>query len=286
VPVLTGLSIFSDARYREAAGPLFDSEEVEAVEWSVDGWNAPSLPQETVACLKIFGEQDKLIAHGIHYPLLAVDANDLRAAWLEKLKQDVQVHRYCGLSVHFGFATGWEIIEGAPLPVPYCPEAVALGKKTLQTLAKTAGCRVGIENLALAFSKQDVLEQGRFIEELLHDVDGYLLLDLHNIYCQSVNFGIPMLDLVKTYPLARVLEIHVSGGSWSEHGGQQVRRDTHDGRLPDALLEALPAVMALCPNLRFIFLEKLPHSFESDDDVIGFQQDYRRLKETVHHARR
>jgi hypothetical protein len=144
---------------------------------------------------------------------------------------------------------------------------------------------VGIENLALAFSRQDVEDQGRFIDALLREVDGYLLLDLHNIYCQSENFGVPVIDLVKTYPLGRVLEIHVSGGSWSEHGGAKVRRDTHDGRAPEAVFEALPAVLPLCPKARFVIFEKLPGSFQDSADAAGFREDYLRMKSQVNLAK-
>ena len=119
---------------------------------------------------------------------------------------------------------------------------------------------------------------------MLSPVNGYLLLDLHNVYCQSVNFGVPMMDMVKTYPLDLVEEIHLSGGSWSEHAGSKVRRDTHDGRLPQEIVDILPTVIALCPKLKFVLFEKLPGSFESDADAAGFREDYLRMKAAVQHG--
>lgn len=284
---LTGLSIFGDARYLDAARPLFSGGEVEAVEWSVDSWSMEEAQDEIDALLRRYSGAGRLIGHGIQYPVLSSRADKLRASWLKRLKPAVKPYDYAGISVHFGFATGGNIIEGAPLPVPLCAEALATGKKALAALAKTVDCRVGIENLALAFSKRDVAEQGVFIAEMLRDVDGYLLLDLHNIYCQSVNFGVPILDLARTYPLERVLEIHVSGGSWSQHGAKRakVRRDTHDGRVPEEVFEALPAVLALCPKARFVIFEKLPQSFKTKADAEGFRADFRRMKTTVTRAK-
>lgn len=281
---LCGLSIFGDARYRDAARPLFDAGEVEAVEWSVDSWEAGDPHPETSSILKSFGGRNALIGHGVHYPVLAAKPDDLRGQWLGKLAEDVKQYSYNGLSVHFGFATGWELAEGAPLPVPLCDRSLSLGVAALKELAMVAPCRIGLENLALSFSKAEALEQGRFIDRLLEPVDGYLLLDLHNIYCQSHNFGVPMAEMAKTYPLHRVIEIHVAGGSWSDHGNAVVRRDTHDGRVPQEVLAALPAVMELCPKLECVMLEKLPFSFTNDDDAENFRADFRRMKTAVRHG--
>ena len=275
--LLSGVSIFGDARYRDAARPLFEGGEVEAIEWTTDQWRIGYDDAETTSWLKRYGESGKLIAHGLDYPVLDAGADDLRSKWLSHLAKDVTQRNYCGLSVHFGFSTGWEIGEGAPLPVPYCAEALGVGIRAMKQLQDVAKCRVGLENLALAFSKQDVVDQGRFIAELLGPVDGYLLLDLHNIYCQSENFGMPMVEIAKSYPLHRVLEFHVAGGSWSDHGGKHIRRDTHDGRVPDEVLDALPAIAALCPHARFALLEKLPQSFTSAADDEIFRDDFRRL---------
>lgn len=279
--LLAGLSIFGDARYRDAARPLFDSGDVEAIEWTTDQWRVGYDDAETVSWLKKYGDSGRLIAHGLDYPVLDAGADDLRAKWLTHLAKDVAAHRYAGLSVHFGFSTGWEIGEGAPLPVPYCAEALDVGIRAMKQLQDVAKCRVGLENLALAFSKRDVADQGRFIAELLEPVDGYLLLDLHNIYCQSENFGLPMIEIATSYPLERVLELHVAGGSWSDHEGKHIRRDTHDGRVPDEVLDALPAIAALCQNAKFVLLEKLPQSFASAEDDEIFRDDFRRLRDAV-----
>lgn len=281
--VSVGLSVFGDARYRAAARPLFDDGRVDAIEWTVDSWlSGDGPPGEAAAWLAAYGANNALIAHGVHYPLLAAAPDFLRGEWLGKLSEDVKRHRYQGISVHFGFATGWELAEGAPLPVPRCAESTALGRDALVALHAVAGCDVGIENLALSFSAGEAASQGAFIDDLLTPLDGYLLLDLHNLYCQSVNFGIGMTDLARTYPLQRVREMHVSGGSWSGSDGARIRRDTHDDRVPDAVFAALPALRALCPRLEFVMLEQLPEALETDAQVQGFRADYQRLREVVH----
>ena len=81
------------------------------------------------------------------------------------------------------------------------------------------------QDLAFAFGEDDVRDQGAFLERLLAPVDGFLLLDLHNLYCQMCNCDRNADELLTTYPLHRVRELHVSGGAWQAGTGTiQIRR--------------------------------------------------------------
>src|SRR5262245_56053470 len=111
---------------------------------------------------------------------------------------------YFGLVIVFGF------VDGAPLPVPATAAALAIGRDRLARLGAAARAPVGVENLALAFGPSDVDAQGPFLEALLAPVDGYLVLDLHNLWCQAVNFARDPRALLATYPLARARVLHVS----------------------------------------------------------------------------
>jgi uncharacterized protein (UPF0276 family) len=77
---------------------------------------------------------------------------------------------------------------GAPLAVPMNSESLYAGKETMKRYAEATQCMVGLENLAFAFSQEDAKRQGDFVDKLIASVDGFLLLDLHNIYCQLENF--------------------------------------------------------------------------------------------------
>lgn len=277
-----GLSYFQDTAYQQAASTLLDSGCVDMIEWTIDSMRFDKPLPETEELLQRFSAGKNLIGHGVHYPLLSADGEGEREKWLLRAAEDVKVRNYIGISVHFGFSTGWRVREGAPLPVMLCEETMLIGRRAMRRLADVVGCEVGIENLALAFSVTDVIDQGKFISGMLDEVDGYLLLDLHNLYCQSVNFSIPLFDLAKTYPLARVREIHVSGGSWSEGGrGRKIRRDTHDGRVPDEILASLPDVIRCCPRLAGVIFEKLPQSFRTADDTGGFIADFTKVRHAV-----
>jgi uncharacterized protein (UPF0276 family) len=72
--------------------------------------------------------------------------------------------------------------------------AVAVGVDRLRRMHRAAGgaTPVGLENLALAMGMDDVLNQGPFLAAMLDQLgdQGMMLLDLHNLYCQIVNFDL------------------------------------------------------------------------------------------------
>jgi len=171
--------------------------------------------------------------------------------------------------------------RSAPLPVPLTNETLRLGQDRLQRLHETSLVPIGLENLAFAFGMSDVLEQGDFLDRLLEPFDGFLVLDLHNLYCQVCNFNVPFDKLLFSYPLDRVKEMHVSGGSWKKSSlGETLRQDTHDDKVPEEISEYLPLALERCPNTEVIVFERLggtlPESAHQE-----FQEDFQRLSKTV-----
>lgn len=271
-----GLSLMLEEDFLRAAYPLFVAGEVEVLEWSFDvGWPPAIVPQWASELIAAFGADNRLLGHGVHYSALSAGTEQQQSNWLAQLADEVRKHPYQHISEHFGFSSTQSFHQSAPLPVPLTETALALGRERLKRLAKVAQVPVGLENLAFAFCVRDVEEQGRFLEALLAPINGFLLLDLHNVYCQTINFGRTRDELLATYPLHRVRELHLSGGSWSA----SLRRDTHDGPVPPELFEWLPQVLAQCPYVEAIILERLGGTFSGAEE--SFRDDFRRLREVV-----
>jgi uncharacterized protein (UPF0276 family) len=66
---------------------------------------------------------------------------------------------------------------------------------------------VGLENLALAMGPADAADQGPFLAAVLERLgdQGVLLLDLHNLHCQIVNFSLSAHDAIKRCVSCRVV---------------------------------------------------------------------------------
>jgi len=269
--------------FAAAAKSLFEAGMVDALEWSFEiGWSERNpLPPWTESLLDFFSSEDALYGHGVSGSLLSATWTPRQEAWLQRVAEDIQRWPCRGVSEHFGYmaAEGWE--AGPPLPVPFVEPALQAGRRGLRRLREVAGAQVGLENLALAMGLRDVWDQGPFLEALLSEVDGYLVLDLHNLWCQVVNYGVSFLELLDTYPTRRVRVIHVSGGSWATAAGGRWRRDTHDGEVPAPVMALLPMALQRCRRTEVVILERLGGTIRTQHEAERFQQDYAAIWEMV-----
>jgi uncharacterized protein len=134
---------------------------------------------------------------------------------------------------------------------------------------------------------EEVKKQGDFLHQLITPVNGFIILDLHNLYCQLHNFEQDFEALIRLYPLDRVREIHISGGSWAENSfntDKKIRRDTHDACVPETVFSLLQQTIPLCSNLKFVVLEQLGTALASEASQQQFQSDFYRLCEIVEKA--
>lgn len=288
-PVRTGLSLMPTEDFRAAALPLFSAGVVECLEWSPDiAWFDDPESAWCRGLIDHFEREARLSGHGVHLSGFSAEAGSRHQRWFAKLAEDPR--RYRRFSEHLGFMNAPGFAGGAPLPVPRCAATVALGAEALRRITGITGVPAGLENLALAFSEQEAWEQGPLLEEILAAAStpampAFLVLDLHNLWCQAVNFAIDAERLLASYPLERVRELHVSGGSWSEPRGaphgRRFRRDTHDGAVPDEVLALVEPALERCGNLEDVILERLGGTMPSDEDRADFRDDFMRLRALV-----
>uniref|UniRef100_UPI003F71FC1A multinuclear nonheme iron-dependent oxidase n=1 Tax=Dyadobacter sp. TaxID=1914288 RepID=UPI003F71FC1A len=84
------------------------------------------------------------------------------------------------------------------------------------------------------------------------------------------------------YPLERVREMHISGGSWdAQIPGKLVRRDTHDEAVPEEVFTYLKEAIPRCPNLKFVVMEQLGTALDTAEKQDDFQKDFLRMDTIV-----
>ncbi len=273
-----GLSLMLDDAFRTAALPLFEAGVVDALEYSFElGWARPR-PAWAEALLRHYGSEGRLWGHGVSYSPMSAESSEHQEDWLARVAQECAALELQGVSEHYGFMGSGGYDLGAPIPPPPLPTVAELGTKALGALGLASGVAVGIENLALALSPQDVYAQPRLIAQILDALDGYLVLDLHNLWCQAINFELDPLMLLERYPLGRARVVHVSGGSWSTHAGTRFRRDTHDARVPEPVFALLPETLDRCPALEVVILEQLGPSLADPQGAQGYREDFDRAR--------
>lgn len=265
-----------------AALPLFAGGKVEAIEWSFDTlFRMPQMPGWFSELLQTYSQQKRLIGHGVYFSLFSGQWSINQQHWLQHLRELSREYVFDHITEHFGFMTGQNFHHGAPLPIPYSKTTLAIGQDRLARIQDACQCPVGLENLAFSYSLDEVKQHGQFLQQLITPVNGFIILDLHNLYCQLHNFQASYNEIINLYPLDRVREIHISGGSWESSAvepDRKIRRDTHDEAVPEEVFWLLEQTIEKCPNLKYVVLEQLGNALKSEESKQLFYADFLKME--------
>jgi uncharacterized protein (UPF0276 family) len=281
--VHVGLSLMPTDAYRSAVLPLFEDGIVDAIEWSFDqGWGARGVPVWATPLLDLYAQSGRLWGHGVTYSAGSVDGEPQHSQWLDRLREEIELRPLRGVSEHFGFMVASDRNAGAPLPPGFGVGTRDVLVRNLSRLRDVASVQVGLENLALALCRDECWLQGPLLADVLAAVDGYLVLDLHNLWCQIANYDLDATALLATYPLDRVRCMHVAGGRWWDvPGGGRFRRDTHDGAVPGEVMELLGRALPLCPAVECVVLERIGDTVADAGDAEALRRDFIAIRERV-----
>jgi len=283
--LLSSIACNLDADILSASLPLLEEERVEAIEWSFDTlFDFKEIPPWFLELLTAFSSEKRLIGHGVFFSLFSGKWSAGQDYWLKQLKQTCTDFQFDHITEHFGFMTGNDFHSGAPLNIPYSATTLNIGRDRLKRIYEACRCPVGLENLAFSYSLEEVKRHGEFLERLIEAVNGFIILDLHNLYCQIHNFSISFEDIIALYPLDKVREIHISGGSWEDSATdikRKIRRDTHDDAVPEEVFQLLEMTIARCPNLKYVVMEQLGTGLKTEISRKFFYNDFLRMENII-----
>jgi hypothetical protein len=89
------------------------------------------------------------------------------------------------------------------------------------------------------------------------------------VHTTAVNAGFDAWDYIRALPFDKVIEIHLSGGSFSDPNwlasGRTLRLDSHDNGVPEEVWALFERVLPLCTALRGVTLERMEGTVEQGD---------------------
>jgi uncharacterized protein (UPF0276 family) len=101
------------------------------------------------------------------------------------------------------------------------------------------------------------MSEPAFFNRLHAETGCGLLLDLHNLYANGVNFGFDPAEVLRALPVERIRVIHLAGGAAVRAStGEERWLDDHRHDVPDPVYALLEDVGELVPHPVDVVLER------------------------------
>jgi uncharacterized protein len=149
-------------------------------------------------------------------------------------------------------------IEIGHLAAPPRTEATIEGALANLARAKQiAGVAPHVENVATLIEPPGSdRDEAVWLSAIIRNSESDLLLDLHNLHANAVNFSFDARDFISRIPLERVATMHLAGGKWIGQRDAQRLLDDHLHDVPDPVYELLEAVAARARQPLTVILER------------------------------
>jgi uncharacterized protein (UPF0276 family) len=157
---------------------------------------------------KEFTERFPFVCHGLSLSLGG--PSPLDETFLHRLRQFLDEHRILAYTEHLSYCTDDGHLYDL-MPIPFTDEAVRHVAERIKRTQDILERRVGIENVSYYAAPGAKLSESEFINAVVEEADCGLLLDVNNIYVNSVNHGYDPLEFMDALPAERIMYCHIAG---------------------------------------------------------------------------
>ncbi len=198
------------------------------------------------AALREFTEKLPFVCHGLSLSIGGPSALD--ETFLHRLRQFLDEHQIRCYSEHLSYCTDDGHLYDL-MPIPFTSEAVHHVADRIRRAQEILERRMAIENVSYYAAPGAELSEIEFITAVLEEADCDLLLDVNNIYVNSVNHGYDALAFLRQLPGHRIAYGHIAG---HYREAEDLLVDTHGSAvIPDVweILEEAYKVFGVFPTL-------------------------------------
>ena len=122
------------------------------------------------------------------------------------------------------------------LPIPFTEEAVHYVAARVRQVQDIIGEPIALENASYYAQPHQDMTEAQFVSAVLSESGSDLLLDVNNIYVNSINHGYDPIAFLDSLPLERARYIHVAG-HYDE--ADDLKVDTHGADVIDPVWDIL-----------------------------------------------
>ena len=196
--------------------------------------------------LRALTERHPFICHGLSLSIGA--PSPLDEAFLHRLKRFLNTHQIRCYSEHLSYCSDDGHLYDL-LPIPFTEEAVRHVASRIKFVQDFLEQRIAMENVSYYAAPGKEMEEIDFLNAVLEQADCDLLLDVNNIYVNSINHGYDAETFLRQIPGERIRYIHIAG-HYNE--AEDLIVDTHGADVIDpvwSLLEKAYQQLGVIPTL-------------------------------------
>jgi uncharacterized protein (UPF0276 family) len=219
-------------------------------------------PPKKLEELSLLAEHFPLIPHSLELSLGSAEGVD--EEYLAKLADVVDAAKPPWFSDHICFTRSGGVKIGHLAPVPFTEEALGVFIRNFERVNKKISTPLILENITYNIRfPSSTLSETEFIRRLLEETDCGLLLDVANLYINSVNLNFDWREWLHEIPLDRVVQLHYVGA----HKGPGRLIDAHSDATDDEVWNVFREVSVMC-DIKGASLER-DGNFPNFDELIG-----------------
>lgn len=155
-----------------------------------------------------FTDEYPFVCHGLS--LSIGGPSPLDETFLHRLRQFLDEHRVRCYSEHLSYCTDDGHLYDL-MPIPFTQEAVHYVAQRVRRVQDILERRIALENVSYYAAPGAEMTELQFINAVLDEADCDLLLDVNNIYVNSVNHGYDSDTFLQGLPGHRIAYGHIAG---------------------------------------------------------------------------
>lgn len=157
---------------------------------------------------KTLSERFPLVAHGLSLSIGSTDPLD--EDFLRNLKSFIAAYKVSLYSEHLSYCShGGHLYD--LMPIPFTEEAVKHVVSRIRRVQEILEQRIAIENVSYYAAPGQEMSEIDFFNAVVAEADCLILLDINNIYVNSVNHRYDAEAFLKAVPSERIAYGHMAG---------------------------------------------------------------------------
>ena len=220
-----------------------------------------------------FAEQHPILTHGLS--LSIGSPAPLDETFLQRIKHFLDQHKIRGYSEHLSYCSDQGHLYDL-MPIPFTGEAVRHVAERIRRAQDILERRIAMENVSYYAAPGQEMDEIEFINAVLQEADCDLLLDVNNVYVNSINHCYNAEEFLYALPAERVMYFHIAG-HYTE--ADDLLIDTHGAEVIEHvwdLLDKAYAHFGVVPTLleRDFNIPPLPELLTEVDRIVACQNSW------------